>query len=502
MDFSVSAPYTSTTVRSAPDVPSHMKILMLGWEYPPHIAGGLGTACQGLTGALSQRGVPIHFVVPQLFGDEQVTHMVLTEPGCTGSPIGDFKLGFTSGQMVDSAGSFAEDEDRGSGTTTMTRIPAFLGPYWSSRRFREEVVEFAGRVGIQPRGTSFPLSVQQALLDGEVYGVAIESDALHAVSSEAGDGEQKLYTSGDGIFGEVERFTSQVLSNLSGAEYDIIHAHDWMTFPAGVALAQLTGKPLVVHVHSLEQDRRGLFVDRNIEAIEKLGLDTASRIIAVSHYTRRAIERFHKIPSKKIRVVHNGAYPRQAVQDYRIRRTWPKRVVLFVGRVTFQKGPDYFVEVATRVIPRLPDVLFVLGGTGDMLPRVKQRVDELGLKEHFLFPGFLSGEELEEMFSIADVYVMPSVSEPFGITALEAISFDTPVILSKQSGVSEVLESALKVDFWDLERMANMIVEVLSNSELRQQLVNTARDEVKHLHWDAAAAKTIEVYEEMVSLGR
>jgi glycosyltransferase involved in cell wall biosynthesis len=306
---------------------------------------------------------------------------------------------------------------------------------------------------------------------------------------------QPLYPIGNTIFREVERFTTKVLASFSAQQFDIIHAHDWMTFPAGVALSQLTGKPLIVHVHSLEQDRSGLFVNRDIEKIEKLGLESAARVIAVSHYTRRAIERFHGISRSKIRVVHNGVYPRQVVQDYKIKKTWPRNVVLFLGRVTFQKGPDYFVEVASRVIPQVPGVLFVLAGTGDMLPAVKKQVHELGLSEYFLFPGFLSGEELEEMFSVADLYVMPSVSEPFGITALEAISYDTPVIISKQSGVSEVLTHALKVDFWDLDRMADLIVSVLLDYDLREELVKLAKEELRHLHWDAAAAKTVEVYE-------
>jgi glycosyltransferase involved in cell wall biosynthesis len=326
----------------------------------------------------------------------------------------------------------------------------------------------------------------------------IEQALSVGISQEPHRPEPPLYPIGSTIFLEVERFTSNVITTFSGETFDIIHTHDWMTFPAGVALSQLTGKPLIVHVHSLEQDRSGLFVDRDIEKIEKLGLETASRVIAVSHYTQRAIERFHGISRSKIRVIHNGVYPRQAVQDYQIRKTWPRNVVLFLGRVTFQKGPDYFVEVAARVIPQVPGVLFVLAGTGDMLPAVKQQVAELGLNDYFMFPGFVSGEELEEMFSVADLYVMPSVSEPFGITALEAISFDTPVIISKQSGVSEVLEHALKVDFWDLDRMAHLIISVLLNQELRAELVQMAKEEVKHLHWDAAAAKTIEVYQELL----
>jgi glycogen(starch) synthase len=476
-----------------------MKILMLGWEYPPHIAGGLGTACRGLTGALSQRGIAIHFVVPHLFGDEVAPQIVLTEPF-----VSEVAVDGVVARRADSGPGGHHDrseDDRHTAradTVATSRIPAFLAPYWSASRFKEAVSQFSQ--DRQERAEA----LQRALIDGEVFGVDVVSAPASSefdVPRDAAE-EESLYPEDESIFGEVERFTTQLMSSCSAYDFDIIHAHDWMTFPAGVALSQLTGKPLVVHVHSLEQDRRGLFVDRNIEKIERLGLETASLIIAVSHYTRRAIERFHGIASDRIRVVHNGVYRREALQDYRVKKTWPRRVVLFVGRVTFQKGPDYFVEVATRVIPRIPEVLFVLGGTGDMLPTVQRRVQELGLSEHFMFPGFLSGEELEEMFAVADVYVMPSVSEPFGITALEAINFETPVIISKQSGVSEVIEHALKVDFWDLERMADMIVNVLLNPQLREDLVSMAKDEVKDLHWDAAAAKTIDVYRELMGASR
>jgi glycosyltransferase involved in cell wall biosynthesis len=429
--------------------------------------------------------------------------MVLTDTAVDDSYGERIELGLSFPEIS----SEESDGSTSGSTTSIARIPAFLSPYWSPQRFKEAVAQFSERSTLSLQSEESAEPFQHALVDGEVYGVDLDSALSSQIAlspkiiatEDTGSAKESLYPLGDSIFEEVERFTSHVVANFSGHEFDIIHAHDWMTFPAAVALSQLTGKPLVVHVHSLEQDRSGLFVDRNIEKLEKLGLETSSRVIAVSHYTRRAIERFHEVPSRKIRVVHNGVYPRQAVQDYRIKKTWPRNVVLFAGRVTFQKGPDYFVEVAARVIPRVPGVLFVLAGTGDMLPTVRERVGELGLTEYFLFPGFLSGEELEEMFSVADVYVMPSVSEPFGITALEAISFDTPVIISKQSGVSEVLEHALKVDFWDLDRMAGMIANVLLNRDFRDELIQMAKSEVKNLHWDAAATKTIEVYQELLA---
>lgn len=459
-----------------------MKILMLGWEYPPHIAGGLGTACQGLTGALAEQGVSIHFVVPQLFGDERAPHMLLTDQLRRAAPEPDDGEGYTAGRRHPSFET--------------TRIPAFLQPYWSPQHFREAVkasTQVSSRPQTQVRKED---KVAKALIDGEVYGV----DLITALYREDFYPELSTPVAGrysDDIFREVERFTGNVLTRLSSEDFDVIHAHDWMTFPAGVALAELTGKPLVVHVHSLEHDRSGLFVNEQIDQIERFGIAAAEKAIVVSHYTRKILEQHHGIAPSKISVIHNGVYPRQAVQDYKLRKTWPRHVVLFLGRLTFQKGPGYFIEVASRVIPHVPDVLFVMAGSGDMFPGLVERVEELQLQNHFLFPGFIQGEELEEMFSIADLYVMPSVSEPFGISALEAISFDTPVLISKQSGVAEVLDHALKADFWDTERMADMIINALIHEELRRELVCRAREEVKKLHWDAAAQKTIAVYQDI-----
>ncbi len=466
---------------------------MLGWEYPPHIAGGLGTACQGLTSALAKHGLEIHFVVPQLFGDEAAQHMRLTDPSArTAREI--------HGSLEDGAADDGSSQGRKNAQET-TRVPAFLQPYWSPSHFREAVAAIT-----KQERASLPASLQrdpiaQGLIDGEVFGfdipTALGLDRRVQEGAKEGSSDEAQSHYGRTLFHEVERFTTQVLARLRNETFDIIHAHDWMTFPAGVALAQATGKPLVVHVHSLEHDRSGLFLSEQINEIEAFGLYAADHVIAVSHYTQRSIERHHKIPRSKISVVHNGVYPRQAVQEYRLAKTWPRNVVLFLGRITFQKGPDYFVDVAARVIPHVPDVLFVLAGSGDMLPGLKQRVSQLGLSEYFLFPGFLQGDELEEMFSVATLYVMPSVSEPFGLSALEAISFDVPVIMSKQSGVSEVIKHALKVDFWNIEEMADMIINLVLHDELRSELVNQAREEVRNLHWDAAARKTIEVYQQL-----
>jgi glycogen(starch) synthase len=502
MDFGLLEPYTWST----------MKVLMLGWEYPPHIAGGLGTACEGLTAALAAQGVSVHFVVPQFFGGERVEHMLFSSAA--------------SGQTLAhgvSAAALPPGRVVGGGSVERSGIPAFLTPYWNQSSFAQAVeVAQKRHSGVQPLIGDSALSshvapiaprdgedpIAQAIADGEIFGVSApgitaasyaDHNAAHVTDPSTARAPREYSPS---ILSEVERFTADIVSRFSDTEFDIIHAHDWMTFPAGVALAKGTGRPLVVHVHSLEYDRSGVFYDENINAIERFGLQSADRVIAVSHYTKNAIEKYHGIAPKKISVVHNGTYPKQLITEYRHLKTWPRYVVLFLGRVTYQKGPEYFVEVAKKVVPHLNGVLFVLAGDGDLLPAVRERVSQLQLDDHFLFPGFVQGEELEELFSVADLYVMPSVSEPFGLAALEAISFETPVLLSKQSGVAEVITSALKVDFWDTDRMADLIINALTHHELRCELVEKAKQEVAALHWGAAATKTMEVYNEVCSSER
>jgi len=460
-----------------------MKILMLGWEYPPHIAGGLGTACEGLTSALADQGVSIHFVVPQIFGDEKVEHMVFTDSNRQGiSPL----------SLSEALAAEAQSDV----PVEVTRVPAFLTPYWSPTQFREAVA-----AATQRQWASLPRAVRdephaRALIEGEVYGV----DLLSALAPQVEESPRTPHSGryAPDIFREVERFTADVIARFSRESFDLIHAHDWMTFPAAVALKAETGAPLVIHVHSLEFDRCGASGDRRIEEIERFGLEHADLVIAVSYMSRGLIHQHYGVPLDKIFVVHNGVYGADVVQPYRRARGWPTKVVLFLGRITFQKGPEYFVEAAAKVVPRIPDALFVMAGTGDLLPRMIDRVKQLGLTDNFYFPGFLRGQEVEQIFSLADVYVMPSVSEPFGIAALEAISFETPVIVSRQSGVSEVLSHALTVDYWDTNHLAELIVQALTSEELRREMVAVGREELRRVRWDAAAQKTIDLYRMLI----
>ncbi|OFZ53094.1 MAG: hypothetical protein A2428_09695 [Bdellovibrionales bacterium RIFOXYC1_FULL_54_43] len=494
-----------------------MKVLMLGWEYPPHISGGLGTACEGLSRALSRQGVNIDFVVPHLFGGEDAPHMRLMDPskvsGRVEAPMHKSVsevwvegqnplLGDEPGAVSARAALLAEmgisgkpGEQGAAGVKdpniNVIKIPSFLSPYLNAASFKRKRRGLFGKGGLGLEDEAFLLQLET--LD-EILPPLIRSLLPESVS--AGGGAEH-YT-GD-LFQEVGRFAARALGLIKNRDYDVIHAHDWMTFPAAVALKALTGLPLVLHVHSLEYDRCGGNGNWQIEQIEKAGLDAADQVIAVSYYTRSLIHQRHGVPLGKIGVVHNGVYAREMVSRYRQEQAWPSKIVLFLGRVTFQKGPDYFVEAAARVIPHVPDVLFVMAGSGDMLPRMVERVNELGISNNFLFTGFLKGQEVEKMFSMADLYVMPSVSEPFGISALEAISFQSPVIISRQSGVSEVLSHALKVNFWDVDQLANLIVSVLKYPELGQDISLMAGEEVRRLRWDASAVKTIELYNQTLA---
>ena len=421
-----------------------MNVLMLGWEYPPYISGGLGTACEGLSRGLARLGVRLTFVVPSLSGEEDATHMTLLDTDSV------------SNQTVAATRTQARSK-----FLKTVRVPSYLKPYTAPQSWDDWLRESA--------------------------------TALSANAPDLSGGGRRVHYGAD-MFEEVNRFAQRVLAIASHHRFDIIHAHDWMTFPAGVLVSQVSGKPLIVHVHSLEEDRSGSAINQQIHDIEHAGVAAAQTIIAVSYYTQSMIQRHHHVPYRKIKVVHNGVFPRSRFRASPIDPYHGKKVVLFLGRITYQKGPEYFLRAAIKVIPHVPDAFFVMAGSGDMLPYIQQRCRELGLEKHFHFPGFLSGENVESLFSRADLYVMPSVSEPFGITPLEAINCDTPVIISRQSGVAEVLSHALKVDSWDVDRMADQIINALLYEELREDMIQMAKAEVKRLQWDLSARKTLEIY--------
>lgn len=488
-----------------------MKVLMLGWEYPPHISGGLGTACEGLTTALARKGVEIDFVVPCLFGLESAPHMHLLgassavdepapEPATTRSPGTGAATAPTGRpneaerERATAVTPMAASSAPTPGQVRIVEVPAMLTPYLNEASYRE-LLETGALDALLPADLR-PADLRSPASSAPLHSLEAP-DEWEWEPEQSGSASKSHY--GTDLMGEVARYAIATARRVRGRQYDLIHAHDWMTFPAGILVAKQTGAPLFVHIHSLEFDRAAEGADPAIVALERQGLDACTRAIAVSHYTRSLIHKIHGTPLSKISVVHNGVYASQIVRAYAARQPRKGPVVLFLGRVTFQKGPEYFIQAAKKVLEHIPDARFVMAGSGDMLPRMKTLVEELGISDSFDFPGFVRGAALEATFSTADVYVMPSVSEPFGITPLEAMSHDRPVIVSRQSGVSEVLRNALKVDFWDIERMASQIVAVLEYPELRKVIVERAREEIRHLHWDAAATKLVPIYEAVIA---
>lgn len=313
----------------------------------------------------------------------------------------------------------------------------------------------------------------------------------------AKEGQGELY--GKSLFAEVERYADSAKDIIASADFDIIHAHDWMTFKAGIRAKELSGKPLVVHVHATEFDRSGgLGVTQQVYDIEREGMHGADKVIAVSGFTKGKIVEHYGIPAEKVTVVHNAVA--FTAYDFRKGASAPKQgpVVLFLGRITLQKGPDYFLAAAKRVLEVRDDVTFVFAGSGDMQKRMIREVAAAGLSDKILFTGWLRGPEVDRMYQMADLYIMPSVSEPFGITPLEAMRNDIPVIISKQSGVSEVIRHCLKVDFWDIDELTNQILAVLEHNELKQEMILHGRKEVLALNWDIPAGKCIRVYNEVI----
>ena len=428
-----------------------IRTLMLGWEFPPYISGGLGTACFGLTKAMDRLGMPVVFVLPKA------------------QPI---RLSSARSATNEPEGSLVEPY--GFRHVRIRPVAARLSPYASAAVGRQGVTAVAA-VGLHTGNDSDESE--------------IESQAAY----------------GPDIYGEVRRFADKVLRVAKSEEFDIIHAHDWMTFPAGVALAARSGKPLVVQVHSTEFDRSGEHVNQYVYDIERQGMHAASKIIAVSNYTRNLIISRYGVPASKVEVVYNGVELGNNGHESFVRQTWPAKtdkVVLFLGRITMQKGPEYFLYAAKKVLDKMSNVKFIMAGDGDMLYHSIELAAQLGIGQQVLFTRFLRGDDVNKAYQMADLYVMPSVSEPFGIAPLEAVQHDVPVIISKQSGVAEIFRNALKVDFWDVNEMANKMIAVLRFSPLQETLRAEGRKEAHRFRWEDSAAKVNEVYHQALGVAR
>ncbi|MFZ2146445.1 MAG: glycosyltransferase family 4 protein [Sedimentisphaerales bacterium] len=424
-----------------------MRIFMLGWEFPPFISGGLGTACYGLTKAMDQLGVEVTFVLPKMVENRYATHVKLLSPG-----------------SWTSATSFMFSEMK---NVRFHAISSALRPYSTPDAYRRRIEETLRQKQKIQSGT---INAASQLIGGDDY-------------------SRDMYT-------EVHRYAAVAVELAKNEEFDVVHAHDWMTYPAGIAVAAVSEKPLIVHVHSTEFDRSGEHVNQMIYDIERQGMERADKVIAVSHFTRSTIISRYGISPEKVEVVYNGVERNGnwSLVETGIRKN--EKIVLFLGRITMQKGPEYFLQAAKKVLEVMDDVKFVMVGSGDMMYRSIEMAAGLGIGHKVLFTGFLRGEDVQKIYRMADLYVMPSVSEPFGIAPLEALNYDVPVIISKQSGVSEVLMHALKVDFWDINEIANKIIAVLKYPPLQETLANHGSFEVRKLRWKDAAAKCIRIYEE------
>lgn len=412
-----------------------MNILMLGWEYPPHITGGLGTACHGLLRGLRQIGsCNVAFVVPRLSGGED-----------------DSVATLISAENLPERSLCARSTDISEVAWLRKYIGACAG---SPPSHKSPAIAGGNMSGGGYQGHS-------------ISGAIVYENRASAIEDEAGP-------------------------------FDLIHAHDWLTFLAGVRLKRKSGRPLIAHVHSTELDRSGAFFNQNIFGVEKFGMQEADLVVAVSGYTRRVIVQRYGINPDKVIVIHN------ACEHEGVNTDQPSggRLVSFIGRITSQKGPRHFVEAAAMVLKKIPDANFVMAGDGDLLPLMKALVSMKGLADRFSFPGFLDQIGVRSLLRQSNVYVMPSESEPFGIGALEAIHAGVPVVLSKNCGVSEMIRSAPQVDPTEGTVLADAIVELLTQPLLATQRVAMAREEARVHTWKDAAVSLTNSYREILMGGR
>ncbi|HAR20725.1 MAG TPA: glycosyltransferase family 1 protein [Cytophagales bacterium] len=418
------------------------KILMLGWEFPPLINGGLGIACYGIAKALAKKA-DVSLIIPKAETNFVVENVELiglndtrTEELVNDKALLDFK-------------DFLE----------VDYVKANIMPYQSVK-------------------TKSPATTEKKELK--------YLDDLNFFKHE------DVY--GGDILSNVMKYTNAAVHIALNKEFDVIHAHDWMTFFAGMQIKSLTGKPLVLHVHSTEVDRSSADNKGVVYEIERKGFEEANAIIAVSQFTANVIEEHYHIDGAKIKVCHNGI---DRTETFRKARINGEKLVLYLGRLVSQKGPEFFLQTATKVIEEIPEVRFVMAGTGDSLKHLIEEGASRQIGSKFHFTGFLNQEKVKQLYSMADVYVMPSVSEPFGLSALEAAQFGVPCVLSKQSGVSEVMPNALLADFWDTDLMARHIVDLLRNRILKDYVVNTTYNDIENLTWDNTAEKILKVLQEL-----
>lgn len=428
-----------------------MKVLMFGWEFPPNISGGLGTACYGLTKGLSSfDDVDVIFVVPKVFGGEDKSNINLI--GAADVPITNRKINLKEfGKTIE----YFE---------VSSKLVPYVDPedYW--------------------RQTAYTVEDTKALIETDIQG-RVKFTGKY----------------GPDLLSEIARYALVANVIAQDNEFDVIHAHDWLAYPAGIAAKQASGKPLVIHVHATDFDRSGSSVNPNVYAIEKQGMDAADKIITVSNLTRNIVIEKYGINPDKVITVYNAVEPYRYENKAPFVKGFDEKIVTFLGRITMQKGPDFFVEAAHRVLQKMDNVRFVMAGSGDMMNKMIRRAAQLKITNKFHFTGFLKGDDVFRMLRMSDVYIMPSVSEPFGISPLEAMQAGVPVIISHQSGVAEILSNAIKIDYWDVEEMAEAIHGIIKYPTLGRMLARHGKKESCNLKWVDSARRVKQVYKSAVS---
>lgn len=414
---------------------------MFGWEFPPHILGGLGTASYGITKGIAQNGdMDITFVIPKPWGDEPKEYAKIIGANCTPVAWRDVNWDYVQGRI---------------GNVMDPQLYYDLRDHiYSDFNYMNTndlgCIEFSGR---------YP----------------------------------------DNLLEEINNYSIVAGVIARTIPCDIIHAHDWLTYPAGIHAKQVTGKPLVIHVHATDFDRSRGHVNPTVFNIERDGMIHADHIITVSNLTRHTVIEHYGIPPEKVTTVHNAVEPLS--QEYLEIKPPHKhdKVVTFLGRITMQKGPEYFVEAAAQVLHKMHNVQFVMAGSGDMMEKMINLAAKRDIADRFHFTGFLKGKQVYEMLAASDVYIMPSVSEPFGISPLEAMQMGVPSIISKQSGCAEILDNVIKVDYWDTNAIADAVYSILMYPAMYKQLRDHGRDEVGRIVWKKAGAKIIDIYKRLVN---
>ncbi|HEX7584144.1 MAG TPA: glycosyltransferase family 4 protein [Prolixibacteraceae bacterium] len=427
-----------------------MRVLMFGWEFPPHISGGLGTACYGLTKGLAGfKDVSVIFVVPKAYGDEDQTSMKL---------LGANEVPVTRKQI-----QFADIESK----VEYYEVESGMIPYVDPEEFWK----------LTSKVTSEKTRMVETTSDGKIdFSGRYDQNLLH----------------------EIYNYSIVAAVIARDNEFDVIHAHDWLAYPAGIAAKRVSGKPLVIHVHATDFDRSGGNVNPQVYAMEKEGMDAADKIITVSNLTRTIVIEKYNINPEKVTTIYNAVEPISEEEKIRLKKGVDEKIVTFLGRITMQKGPEYFVEAANLVLQKMKNVRFVMAGSGDMMNAMVKRAAELKISDRFHFTGFLKGDDVFDMFRMSDVFVMPSVSEPFGIVPLEAMQSNVPVIISNQSGVSEILNYAIKIDYWDTYAMADAIYGLLNYPALHNMFKKCGKEEVDNLQWRNSASQVHDIYLEVI----